>query len=139
MLRASTLWCLGIVAVCCLFAAPMAQAQDGTCPNCQPACPNCRPMYSGRPDLFHNFYVPADCGQVGAQLYVSPQPVPANVGHTYVTYQPMMPHEMLYPHYHSYYRYYDGGRGMTRTATAYYYPPLRTAAGALVQQFRIPR
>ena len=33
-----------------------------------------------------------------AQMYVSPLPVPANVGHTYTTYQPFMPHEYTYSH-----------------------------------------
>ena len=31
--------------------------------------------------------------QHGVEMYVSPLPVPPNVGHTYVTYQPFMPHE----------------------------------------------
>ncbi len=137
MLRASTLWCFGIVAVCCLSAASMAQAHDGNCRN--PDCPECRPMYTGQPDLFYNYYSQNECGQVGAQLYVAPQPVPPFVGHTYITYQPLMPHEMLYPHTHSYYRYYDGGRGMTRTMTKYYNPPVRTAVSGVLHHFRLPR
>jgi len=51
------------------------------------------------PDLFYNFYVPP-CGYpcAGAQLYLSPLPTPPLVGHTYVTYEPLMPHEFLYKH-----------------------------------------
>jgi hypothetical protein len=102
------------------------------------ACPDCVPEGAG-PDLFYNFYVPPGCGGVGGQLYIAPRPVPAFVGHTYVTYQPLMPHELLYTHYHSYYRYYDCGRGMTRVKTVYYYPPIRTWVGQTVHHFRIPR
>lgn len=56
-------------------------------------------------DLFYNYYVPGEnCGPP-AQLYISPRPTPPLVGHTYITYQPLMPHEMLYPHKRTYYRY----------------------------------
>ncbi len=102
------------------------------------ACPECDQLAS-RADLFANYYVPPVCDGLGAQLYVAPGPVPASVGHTYVTYQPLMPHEFLYPHYHSYYRYYDCGRGMTRAKSVYYYPPIRTWVGGVVHHFRIPR
>jgi hypothetical protein len=99
----------------------------------------CREREAGNPDLFANYWVPPGCGQVGASLYVAPQPVPPWVGHTYITYQPLMPHELLYKHHHSYYRYYDGGRGMTRARVAYYNPPLRTGLKGVAQHFRIPR
>ena len=71
---------------------------------------------STNPDLFYNFYVgPSDYvrGAV-AQLYVAPRPAPPLVGHTYVTYQPLMPHEFLYKHRRTYYRHHPGS-GMTRT------------------------
>ncbi len=54
-------------------------------------------------DLFYNYYVPGN-GAPPAQLYLSPRPTPPLVGHTYVTYQPFYPHEMLYPHRRTYYR-----------------------------------
>src|SRR3712207_669461 len=63
----------------------------------------CRPIDYGNPDLFYNYYVDSTCSQVGAQLYVSPLPVPPVVGHTYITYQPFYPHEFMFHHYHSYY------------------------------------
>ncbi len=47
-------------------------------------------------------------------------PRTANVGHTYYTYQPFMPHEMLYKHKRTYHRYYDEGRGLTRTHIRYW-------------------
>jgi len=69
-----------------------------------------------RPDLFYNYYVGPSpvVGGVPAQLYVSPRPTPPLVGQTYITYQPLMPHEFLYKHHRQYYRYHPGS-GMTRT------------------------
>ena len=54
-------------------------------------------------DLFYNEYVPpVGPGSVGAQLYPCPRPTPPLVGHTYITYQPLMPHEFLYKHHRVY-------------------------------------
>ena len=80
----------------------------------------CRPHQYGNPDLFYNFYVPPTCCGVGAQMYVAPVPVPAVVGHTYYTYQPLMPHEFLYRHHRRYHRYYNEGRGLTRTSVVWW-------------------
>ena len=63
----------------------------------------------------YNYYVhPGAAGLVGAQLYVSPRPTPPLVGHTYITYPPLMPHEFLYKH-HRVYRTYNAGSGWTKT------------------------
>ena len=63
----------------------------------------------------YNYYVhPGAAGLVGAQLYVSPRPTPPLVGHTYITYPPLMPHEFLYQH-HRVYETYNPGSGWTRT------------------------
>ena len=78
-------------------------------------CVNCGQNHYGSPDLFYNFYAQANCGGIAAQMYTSPLPVPAFVGHTYYTYQPFMPHELLYKHTRTYHRYSDEGRGFTRT------------------------
>ena len=83
----------------------------------------CREKQYGQPDLFYNYYVAPGCGYQPAQMYISPGPVPAVVGHTYVTYQPFMPHEWMYPHERTYHRYYDDGRGLTRTKVSWYAPP----------------
>jgi len=57
----------------------------------------------GAGDLFYNYYVPpGPNGGVGAQLYLCPRPTPPLVGHTYITYQPLMPHEFLYRHHRVY-------------------------------------
>jgi len=67
------------------------------------------------PDLFYNFYAaPAGWPGVGAALYPAPRPTPPLVGHTYVTYQPLMPHEFLYRHRRTYYRC-NPGAGRTKT------------------------
>ena len=62
-------------------------------------------------DLFYNFYSPpVGYGSVGAQLYPCPRPTPPMVGHTYVTYQPLMPHEFLYKHHRVYKTVHSGRR-----------------------------
>jgi hypothetical protein len=100
---------------------------------------NCRPQTWGSPELFYNYYVPGTCGGNPAQLYLAPRPVPPYVGHTYVTYQPFMPHELLYQHHRRYYRYYNGGRGLTRTCIHWYRPPVRSGLVAAYNHFRIAR
>ena len=63
-----------------------------------------RPAYvTSQYDLFYNYYV-GPAGQP-AQLYVSPRPAPPFVGHTYLTYQPLLPHEFLYKHRRTYRRH----------------------------------
>ncbi len=49
-------------------------------------------------DLFPSYWAPAAPGAISAPLYVAPVPTPPYVGHTWVTYQPLYPHEFLYPH-----------------------------------------
>lgn len=93
----------------------------------------------GQPDLFYNYYTEGLANRANAQMYLSPVPVPPNVGHTFYTYQPFLPHHMLYPHVDKYHRYYDGGRGMNRTRASYW-----TSAHARTKNFywnflRIPR
>ncbi|WP_425617831.1 hypothetical protein NA78x_001520 [Anatilimnocola sp. NA78] len=92
-------------------------AGAGGCRTCSGG--DCQYRWYGQPDLFYNYYAPANCGGVGAELYLSPRPVPAHVGHTYITYQPLMPHEFLYHHHRTYHRYYNGGQGLTRTHVKY--------------------
>lgn len=76
-----------------------------------------RPRY----DLFYNFYTgPSVYGGQPAQLYVSPRPTPEFVGHTYITYQPLMPHEFLYKHCRCYCRYNVTDCGMTKTKVCWW-------------------
>lgn len=94
----------------------------------------------GQPDLFYNYYTQGYSNRVNAQMYLAPQPVPPHVGHTFYTYQPFMPHEMLYKHVDRYHNYYDNGRGTNRTKAHYYYPPVRRAASNFYwNALRIPR
>ena len=100
----------------------------------------CVPRGYGRPDLFFNYYTQGNCNQAKAQMYLSPVPVPPNVGHTFYTYQPFYPHEMLYWHKDRFHHYYDNGRGMNRTKAVYYSPPLRQALSNIYwNKIRLPR
>lgn len=69
-------------------------------------------------DLFYNYYVGPQPSGTAAEMYVSPLPVPANFGHTYTTYQPLMPHEYLYKHHRGYWTHFPGS-GWTRTKARY--------------------
>jgi hypothetical protein len=75
--------------------------------------------YQQQKDLFYNYYAqPGPYNGAAAQMYVAPRPVPARVGHTWVTYQSLMPHEFLYRHCRSYYTHNDGA-GWRRTNVRY--------------------
>jgi len=74
--------------------------------------------YQDKRDLFYNYYVGPNPSGTTAAMYVSPLPVPANVGHTYITYQPFMPHEFMYHHQRSHYAYTPGA-GWNRAKVRY--------------------
>ena len=74
--------------------------------------------YQDKRDLFANYYVGPYPSGTAAQMYISPLPVPANVGHTYTTYQPLMPHEYLYRHTRSHYAH-EPGAGWYRSKVRY--------------------
>lgn len=100
----------------------------------------CQDRRYGNPDLFYNYFTQGSCNQANAQMYLSPLPVPPNVGHTFYTYQPMYPHHMMYSHTDRFHRYYDNGRGMNRTRAKYYSPPVRQAASNFYWNvLRLPR
>ena len=86
---------IAVVMLASLCAARLAKAQDYCCPGWVP-------------DVFYNYYVPpvacCDHGAMGAELYVSPLPVPPRVGWTYVTYQALAPQEFLYKHERHYWK-----------------------------------
>ena len=111
--RTSRLWLLVALVVAEMTAATSARAIpiDGG-------------VEGPTPDVFYNFYVPpVPAGAypgVGAQLYVSPRPVPPRVGHTWNTYPPFMPHEFLYKHRRRYIRP-AGVTGMRTDVHAYWY------------------
>jgi hypothetical protein len=94
----------------------------------------------GQPDLFYNYYTQGYSNQANAQMYLSPLPIPPNVGHTFYTYQPFYPHHMMYWHKDRFHRSYDNGRGMNRTKAVYYSPPIRQAMCNLYWNYlRLPR
>lgn len=94
--------------------APTPAAENGAPAvlNGQNGVPEAAPAYP--PGAFNYYVHPGQAGQVGAQLYISPRPTPPLVGHTYITYPPLMPHEFLYQH-HRVYQTYNPGSGWTRT------------------------
>ena len=121
MLRITT---LAIALVATLLLGPTTAADEAvqvtiSSDDTKPTAPavNWAPR---RPRLFQNYYAPSAPGGISAPLYTAPVQVPANVGHTYATYEPLMPHELLYRHNRTYYRYYDGGRGLTRTRVVWW-------------------
>jgi hypothetical protein len=88
--------------------------------NCGTATVQAAERHSTPGDLFYNFYVPPVGYQsVGAQLYPCPRPVPPVVGLTYITYQPLMPHEFLYHHSRTYMSYHDDAK-RTRTTVSWH-------------------
>ncbi len=93
---------------------------------------------TSQPDLFYNFYVPNTRGAAGA-AYPAPYPTPSLVGHTYYTYQPLMPHEFLYQHHRTYHQYYNQGMGLNRTSVQWYGTPVRTTAEGIRHFFTLPR
>lgn len=103
------------------------------------ACYPYRPFTeASQPDVFFNLYQPNNFGAAAA-AYPAPYPTPNWVGHTYYTYQPLMPHEFLYHHHRTYHQYYNGGMGLNRTTVHWYGTPLRTAAHGVVKFFSLPR
>lgn len=74
--------------------------------------------YQDKNDLFANYQVGPQPSGTAAQMYISPLPVPPQVGHTYTTYQPLMPHEYLHKHTRSHYAYAQGS-GWTRSKVRY--------------------
>jgi hypothetical protein len=78
-----------------------------------------RISYQQQKDLFYNYYAqPGPYNGAAAEMYICPRPVPPHVGHTWVTYQPLMPHEFLYRHKRSYYTH-NPGAGWRRTNVRY--------------------
>lgn len=55
-----------------------------------------------------NQYSTYGANQVNASMYPAPHPVPHYVGGSMYTYQPLMPHEMMYTHTRNYYNFTGG-------------------------------
>jgi len=72
----------------------------------------------GQAGCYYNYYTASDDG-IAAQMYLCPRPVPARVGYTYITYQPLAPHEFMYRHSRTYLRRNENGR-LTRTSVCWH-------------------
>lgn len=87
-----------------------------------------------------NYYVaPGMSPGVPAKLYPSPLPTPPRVGHTYITYEPNMPHEYLYEHKRTYVRF-NPCAGVTRTRACwchdfFLFTKLANCLGAVADPF----
>ena len=100
------------VAICCVavlsVAAESINAQTG-----QGNLPN---------PVFSQYTTQGSASSATAAMYPAPHPVPYNVGMTNYTYQPLMPHEMMYVHSRNYYNYYNdssfygGGGSLNKTS-----------------------
>jgi hypothetical protein len=78
-------------------------------------CYSAAPAEAAQPDLFANYYAYPHAGGIPAQMYISPHPTPPIAGRTYITYQPLAPHEFLYRHKRNYYTYHPrGGHTVTK-------------------------
>ena len=86
-----------VIAICCIVAisfvseSSFAQTSQGDLPN----------------KLFSQYTTQGSASTATAGMYPAPHPVPSNVGASYYTYQPLMPHEMMYPHSRNYFNYYN--------------------------------
>ncbi len=60
------------------------------------------PAYAVHPALAHGHYVPGGCGGVPAAMYPAPRPIAVVPGSVYYTYEPYLPHELMYRHYSVY-------------------------------------
>ena len=85
------------VAIVCLIAVSLvsetsfAQTSQGTLPNY----------------LFSQYTTQGSASTATSAMYPAPHPVPRNVGGSYYTYQPLMPHEHMYVHSRNYFNYYN--------------------------------
>lgn len=61
------------------------------------------------PNYLFSQYTTQGQGAMTAGQYPAPHPVPPYVGDSYYTYQPLMPHEMMYEHQRNYFNYYNDG------------------------------
>ena len=126
-----------LVAALLSLAATSARGQQ--CLDRTVACASYRPYTeASQPDVFFNLYQPNNFGAAAA-AYPAPYPTPNLVGHTYYTYQPLMPHEFLYHHRRTYHQYYNGGKGLNRTTVRWHGTPIRTSLKSVHNLISLPR
>ena len=81
------------VACFCVVAPVSAQFGQGNSPN----------------NLFSQYITPNGPNMTTAGMYPAPHDSPRLGAQSYYTYQPLMPHEMMYQHSRNYYNYYNSG------------------------------
>ena len=69
-----------LIAVALVSNSAVAQTSQGNLPN----------------TLFSQYTTQGSASSATAGMYPAPHPVPQNVGSSYYTYQPLMPHEHMY-------------------------------------------
>jgi len=91
-------------------------------------------------DLFHNYYVAPDCGdQYTAVMYYAPYPTPTVAGRVYYTYQPFLPHQLMYHHSRVYKRSYNGNQGLNRTIASHHSTAWYTGKNVVHWLTKLPR
>lgn len=106
MFRQFSVACLALAGMIALSADAFGQFPMGNAPN---------PLFSQ--------YVTQGAGTPSAAMYPAPHFVPMMSYQSYYTYQPLMPHEMMYQHSRNYYNYYNNngnyyGQGNALTKTS---------------------
>lgn len=91
-----------------LALALMLGCSLATTANAQEAAESAADQTPLAANLFYNYYTQGGMNQVDAAMYIAPRPVPAYVGHSYYTYQPLLPHEHMYAHVRNYYKWTPG-------------------------------
>ncbi len=105
MFRRITVATLAVALMMAASATAQAQFPQGNSPN---------PLFSQ--------YTTQGAGMSSAAMYPAPHPVPNLGAQAYYTYQPLMPHEMMYQHSRNYYNYYNtggyygGGNALNKTS-----------------------
>jgi hypothetical protein len=94
---------VAVAAACLIAVSSQASAQE-----------------AGYSPLFSQ-YTTQGAGAPSAGMYPAPHPVPNMGAQSLYTYQPLMPHEMMYQHSRNYYNYYDAGfrggdQGLVKTS-----------------------
>ncbi len=82
---------IAIAAVTCFVADPVSAQYDNNPGN----------------DLFSQYVTPNGPNMTTAGMYPAPHYVPPMGAQSYYTYQPLMPHEMMYQHSRNYFNYYS--------------------------------
>jgi hypothetical protein len=102
-----------LVVACSMIVLSLAVAEIASAQTGQGNLPNY---------LFSQYSTQGGASSAHAGMYPAPHPVPRHVGSSYYTYQPLMPHEMMYTHSRNYYNYYNdssyygGGGSLNKTS-----------------------